>query len=136
MGGGGEGQAQALGCEPLPLVLQVLPSLLSPGIAPKKGLYLGGLEVYHAAWNAHSGHLQESLLAQACQLPPVWVQASREPWVAASVPRKYQCPVYLGTPQAALDLRSQRVVMHLALPSKMSPELCTQQRVHAISILR
>lgn len=113
----------------------MLPSLLPPSIAPEKGLYLGGLEVYNAAWNAHSGHLQESLSAQACQLPPVWVQASREPWAPASAP-KYQCPVYLGTPQAALDLRSQRVVMHLALPSKMPPELCTQQRVHAISILQ
>ncbi|XP_034282242.1 dynein heavy chain domain-containing protein 1 isoform X2 [Pantherophis guttatus] len=117
------------------LYQQVLPSLLPPSIAPEKGLYLGGLEVYHAAWNAHSGHLQESLSAQACQLPPVWVQASQEPWAAASAP-KYQCPVYLGTPQAALDLRSQRVVMHLPLPSKISPELCTQQRVHAISILQ
>ncbi|XP_013912923.1 PREDICTED: dynein heavy chain domain-containing protein 1 [Thamnophis sirtalis] len=115
---------------------QVLPSLLPPSIAPEKGLYLGGLEVYHAGWNAQGGHLQESQSAQACQLPSVWVQATREPWVAASVPDKYQCPVYLGTPQAAPDLRIQRVVMHLALPSKMPPELCTQQRVHAISILR
>lgn len=129
-------------CRPRPLavnpslVLQVLPSLLPPDSAPEKGVYLGGLEVYHAAWNTHSGHLQESLSAQGCQLPPVWVQASREPWTAASVPRKYQCPVYLGTPQAAPDLCSQRVIMYLALPSKMSPEQCTQQRVHAISVLR
>ncbi|XP_026544182.1 dynein heavy chain domain-containing protein 1 [Notechis scutatus] len=115
---------------------QVLPSLLSPSTAPEKGLYLGGLEVHHAAWNAHSGHLQETLSAQACQLPAVWVKASQEPWAEASVSSKYQCPVYLGTPQAALDLRSQRVVMHLALPSKVPPELCTQLRVHAISILR
>ncbi|XP_039203890.1 dynein heavy chain domain-containing protein 1 isoform X2 [Crotalus tigris] len=115
---------------------QVLPNLLPPDSAPEKGIYLGGLEVYHAAWNTHGGHLQESFSAQACQLPPVWVQASREPWTAASVPHKYQCPVYLGTPQAALDLCSQRVIMSLALPSKMSPEQCTQQRVHAISVLR
>ncbi|XP_070605500.1 LOW QUALITY PROTEIN: dynein heavy chain domain-containing protein 1 [Erythrolamprus reginae] len=117
---------------------QVLPSLLPLSIAPKKGLYLGGLEVYHAAWNAQGGHLQESLSAQGCQMPPVWVQAGREPWQspAAPVPYKYQCPVYLGTPQTALDLRSQRVVMRLALLSKMAPELCAQQRVHAISVLR
>ncbi|XP_032075272.1 dynein heavy chain domain-containing protein 1 [Thamnophis elegans] len=129
-------QAKKQELESFRLDQQVLPSLLPPSIAPEKGLYLGGLEVYHAGWNAHGGHLQESQSAQACQLPSVWVQATREPWVAASVPDKYQCPVYLGTPQAAPDLRIQRVVMHLALPSKMPPELCTQQRVHAISILR
>lgn len=127
--------AWALGSD-APLVLQVLPSVLPPSSAPEKGLYLSGLELYHAMWNAQSSQLQETLSAQPCQLPPVWVQASREPWKAASALSKYQCPVYLGSPQALLCLRSQGVVMHLALPSKMSPDVCTQHRVHAVSVLR
>ncbi|XP_025032697.1 dynein heavy chain domain-containing protein 1-like isoform X2 [Python bivittatus] len=129
-------RAEKQGVDSYQLDQQVLASALPPGSAPEKGLYLGGLELYHATWNANSCQLQETLSAQPCQLPPVWVQASREPWTTASVLPKYHCPVYLGTPQALLDLRSQRVVMHLALPSKMPPDLCAQQRVHAISILR
>ncbi|XP_061485744.1 dynein heavy chain domain-containing protein 1 [Rhineura floridana] len=115
---------------------QLLSSVQPPTSGPEKGLYLSGLEVRHAQWNSRSSQLQETLSAQASQLPTIWIQASRLPWKRTSDMAKYQCPVYLGAPGALVPLSSHRVIMHLALPSRMSPDLCVQQRVHIVSLLR
>ncbi|CAM5073482.1 unnamed protein product [Natator depressus] len=117
---------------------QVLPCLLPPSSPPESGLYLTGLELHHALWDTRSALLQETLLAQPCLLPPIWVQAVGEAWRA---PRpnasllQYSCPIYLGLPQQPVRLSSQRAVMHLALPCKMPPALCAQHRVHIVSTL-
>nr|XP_025039544.1 dynein heavy chain domain-containing protein 1-like [Pelodiscus sinensis] len=58
---------------------QVLPSALPPSSPPKNGLYLTGLELHSALWDTRTALLQETLSAQPCLLPPVWVQAVREP---------------------------------------------------------
>ncbi|XP_074981556.1 dynein heavy chain domain-containing protein 1 [Caretta caretta] len=117
---------------------QVLPCLLPPSSPPESGLYLTGLELHHALWDTRSALLQETLSAQPCLLPPIWVQAVGEAWHA---PRpnasllQYSCPIYLGLPQQPVRLSSQRAVMHLALPCKMPPALCAQHRVHIVSTL-
>ncbi|EMP30038.1 Dynein heavy chain domain-containing protein 1 [Chelonia mydas] len=121
-----------------PLLFQVLPCSLPPSSPPESGLYLTGLELHHALWDTSSALLQETLLAQPCLLPPIWVQAVGEAWRA---PRpnasllQYSCPIYLGLPQQPVRLSSQRAVMHLALPCKMPPALCAQHRVHIVSTL-
>ncbi|KAH0625314.1 hypothetical protein JD844_033823 [Phrynosoma platyrhinos] len=115
---------------------KVLPGILPPSEAPEKGLYLSGLEVYHAMWNSRTGQLQETLSAQPSQLPTIWVQASRQPWTKADELPTYQCPVYLGALQTPVPLSSRQVIMHVALPCKMAPELCAQRRVYAISLLQ
>nr|XP_034971207.1 dynein heavy chain domain-containing protein 1 [Zootoca vivipara] len=122
---------------------QVLPSGPPPTSAPEKGIYLSGLELRHAFWKAHSGLLQESRTAAPCPLPTIWIQATRQTWEMATADPptkmpadKYLCPVYLGAPEVPVMLSSQHVILHLSLPSKMAPELCLQQRVHAVSLLR
>ncbi|KAF7235156.1 Dynein heavy chain domain-containing protein 1 [Varanus komodoensis] len=114
---------------------QVLPGVLPPTSAPDQGIYLSGLELRHATWNAHGGYLQETLSAQPCKLPTVWIQASRRPWPPGPGLPRYECPVYVGAPDEHVSLSSNRVLLRLALPSKMSLELCAQQRVHAVSLL-
>ncbi|CAM5073721.1 unnamed protein product [Eretmochelys imbricata] len=117
---------------------QVLPCSLPPSSPPESGLYLTGLELHHALWDTRSALLQETLSAQPCLLPPIWVQAVGEAWPA---PRpntsllQYSCPIYLGLPQQPVRLSSQQAVMHLALPCKMPPALCAQHRVHIVSTL-
>ncbi|XP_065445590.1 LOW QUALITY PROTEIN: dynein heavy chain domain-containing protein 1 [Chrysemys picta bellii] len=117
---------------------QVLPGLLPPSSPPESGLYLTGLELHNALWDTRSALLQETLSAQPCLLPPVWVQAVREAWRAhrpnAALPQ-YSCPIYLGLPQQPVRLSSQRALTHLALPCKMPPALCAQRRVHIVSTL-
>ncbi|XP_053861161.1 dynein heavy chain domain-containing protein 1-like [Malaclemys terrapin pileata] len=117
---------------------QVLPGLLPPSSPPESGLYLTGLELHNALWDTRSALLQETLSAQPCLLPPVWVQAVREAWRAhrpnAALPQ-YSCPIYLGLPQQPVHLSSQRALTHLALPCKMPPALCAQRRVHIVSTL-
>ncbi|XP_044881276.1 dynein heavy chain domain-containing protein 1 isoform X2 [Mauremys mutica] len=117
---------------------QVLPGLLPPSSPPESGLYLTGLELRNALWDTRSALLQETLSAQPCLLPPVWVQAVREAWHPhrpnASLPQ-YSCPIYLGLPQQPVCLSSQRALMHLALPCKMPPALCAHRRVHIVSTL-
>ncbi|XP_077782912.1 dynein heavy chain domain-containing protein 1 isoform X3 [Podarcis muralis] len=122
---------------------QVLPSGPPPTSAPEKGIYLSGLELRHAFWKAHGGLLQESRTAEPCPLPTIWIQAARLTWDMASADttpklpaNKFLCPVYLGVPEVPVALGSQHVILHLSLPSKMAPELCLQQRVHAVSLLR
>ncbi|XP_062983829.1 dynein heavy chain domain-containing protein 1 [Elgaria multicarinata webbii] len=115
---------------------QVLPSVLPPSGAPEQGIYLHGLEVHNAMWNTRHGHLQETLSAQPCRLPTIWMQASRQPWKPASALAVYRCPLYLGAPGEPVSLSSSRVLLHLALPSKMSPDLCAQRRVHVVSLLQ
>nr|XP_032624836.1 dynein heavy chain domain-containing protein 1 [Chelonoidis abingdonii] len=117
---------------------QVLSGLLPPSSPPESGLYLTGLELRNALWDTRSALLQETLSAQPCLLPPVWVQAVREAWHPhrpnASLPQ-YSCPIYLGLPQQPVCLSSQRALMHLALPCKMPPALCAHRRVHIVSTL-
>ncbi|XP_039385639.1 dynein heavy chain domain-containing protein 1 isoform X3 [Mauremys reevesii] len=117
---------------------QVLPGLLPPSSPPESGLYLTGLELRNALWDTRSALLQETLSAQPCLLPPVWVQAVQEAWHPhrpnASLPQ-YSCPIYLGLPQQPVCLSSQRALMHLALPCKMPPALCAHRRVHIVSTL-
>nr|XP_056714739.1 dynein heavy chain domain-containing protein 1 [Euleptes europaea] len=115
---------------------QVLPTMLPPSNAPDKGgLYLTGLELRHARWDAHSSQLREALSAQLCKLPAVWVQATYQPWKMPSHVPTYQCPVFLGAPEAFVPFGSQRAVTHIALPCQLAPEACAQRRIHAVSVL-
>lgn len=119
-------------------LLQILPTLQLPSSAPDEGLYLSGLVLHHALWNPRSGQIQETLSAEACKLPVVWVQAKRKHMKMASAPAPsmYHCPVYLGTPEMPVSLHSHRVILHVPLPSKMALQLCAQQRVHIVNLLQ
>ncbi|XP_074838975.1 dynein heavy chain domain-containing protein 1-like [Carettochelys insculpta] len=112
--------------------------VLPPSSPPQSGLYLTGLELHHALWDTRAALLQETLSAQPCLLPPVWVRAVREPWRAhgphAFLPH-YSCPIYLGLPQQPAHLSSHRAVTHLLLPCRMPPSLCAQRQVHIVSTL-
>uniref|UniRef100_A0ABM5FVF4 Dynein heavy chain domain-containing protein 1 isoform X2 n=1 Tax=Pogona vitticeps TaxID=103695 RepID=A0ABM5FVF4_9SAUR len=114
----------------------VLPSVLPPSSAPEKGVYLSGLELHHGLWNPRTGQLQETPSTQPCPLPTVWAQASRQPWATTPAQPGYQCPVYLGAPEVSVPLSSRLAIMSLALPSKLSPDLCAQRRVYAVSLLQ
>nr|XP_060623170.1 dynein heavy chain domain-containing protein 1 [Anolis sagrei ordinatus] len=127
-------EKQAVDC--YQLEQKVLPGVLPPSEAPERGVYLSGLEVHHAMWHSRSGLLQETLSAQPCRLPTVWVQPIRRPWKRTSLHPTYLCPVYLGAPEMPVLLDSRQVIMHLPLPCKMAPELCAQRRVFAVSLLQ
>lgn len=115
---------------------QVLPSVLPPAKPPENGLYLTGLELHHALWDSRTCQLQETLSAQPCPLPTVWVQASRQRLSTASLQPTFSCPVYLGAPNIAASLASHQAIAHLPLPCKVPPDLCVQRRVHIISLLK
>uniref|UniRef100_A0ACB8FFS0 Uncharacterized protein n=1 Tax=Sphaerodactylus townsendi TaxID=933632 RepID=A0ACB8FFS0_9SAUR len=116
---------------------QVLLTMRPPSNAPNKvGLYLTGLELRHALWDTHSYRLQEAPSAKPCKLPAIWVQAAFKPWKVPSQKPTYQCPVFLGTPDAFVPLGRRKPVTHVALPCQLAPEVCAQRRVHAVSILQ
>ena len=69
-------------------------------------------------------------------LPPVSVSA-QAPGANDLPPRGglavYSCPVYLEGPLGTTRLHRRKVLMHLPLPTKLSPATCIQRRVHVCS---
>ncbi|ELV13856.1 Dynein heavy chain domain-containing protein 1 [Tupaia chinensis] len=103
---------------------------------PEMGLLLIGLQVLHAEWDPIAGALQDNPSSQPSPLPPVSVSA-RAP-VASDLPHSaglavYSCPVYMAGPLGTTKLHSRNILMHLPLPTKLSPATCVQRRVHVCS---
>ncbi|XP_040612918.1 dynein heavy chain domain-containing protein 1 [Mesocricetus auratus] len=103
---------------------------------PKMGLLLTGLQLQYAEWDQMDGALQDSFSSQPSPLPPVSVSiqargASDAP-VSAGLD-VYSCPVYMTGPLDTTKLNSKNILMHLPLPTKLSPDTCIQRRVHVCS---
>ncbi|XP_029421420.1 dynein heavy chain domain-containing protein 1 isoform X6 [Nannospalax galili] len=103
---------------------------------PEMGLLLIGLQVQHAEWDTIDGALQDSSSSQPSPLPPVSVstraRSANDVPVLASL-GVYSCPVYMTGPLGTTKLHSRNILMHLPLPTKLSPATCIQQRVHVCS---
>ncbi|XP_019379303.1 PREDICTED: dynein heavy chain domain-containing protein 1, partial [Gavialis gangeticus] len=132
-------RAENQSLEQLCLSPQVLQSSVShPSHSHRSGLLLGGLELRNARWNKDMARLQAVHSTQPCPLPLVWVQALRKasqlPGAGAFLPR-HRCPIYVGLAQQPTCLKSHRAVLHLELPCAMPPALCTQHRLHIVSLL-
>uniref|UniRef100_A0A8C7A6A2 Dynein heavy chain domain 1 n=1 Tax=Neovison vison TaxID=452646 RepID=A0A8C7A6A2_NEOVI len=103
---------------------------------PEMGLLLIGLQLRNAEWDPLAGALQESTCSQPSPLPPVSVSAqSRRP---SDLPPPgslavYSCPVYMEGPLGITRLHSRHTLMHLPLPTKLSPATCDQRRVYVCS---
>ncbi|XP_070931274.1 dynein heavy chain domain-containing protein 1 isoform X8 [Macaca nemestrina] len=103
---------------------------------PERGLLLIGLQVLHAEWDPIAGALQDSPSSQPSPLPPVSI-STQAPRTSDLPPPAdltvYSCPVYMGGPLGNTKLQSRNIVMHLPLPTKLTPNTCVQRRVHVCS---
>nr|XP_014970450.1 dynein heavy chain domain-containing protein 1 isoform X3 [Macaca mulatta] len=103
---------------------------------PERGLLLIGLQVLHAEWDPIAGALQDSPSSQPSPLPPVSI-STQAPGTSDLPPPAdltvYSCPVYMGGPLGNTKLQSRNIVMHLPLPTKLTPNTCVQRRVHVCS---
>ncbi|KAK2100805.1 Dynein heavy chain domain-containing protein 1 [Saguinus oedipus] len=103
---------------------------------PERGLLLIGLQVLHAEWDPTTGALQDSRSSQSNPLPPVSI-STQAPGTSDRPPPEgltvYSCPVYMAGPLDTTKLQSRNIVMHLPLPTKVSPSTCVQRRVHVCS---
>ncbi|XP_054436597.1 dynein heavy chain domain-containing protein 1 [Pteronotus mesoamericanus] len=117
-----------------PLYFQVVNSP-NPTV-PETGLLLIGLQLWNAQWDPLTGALKDSLSSQPSPLPPVSVSTQTQdtndlpPLPGLAV---YSCPVYMERPLGTTRLHSRNILMHLPLPSKLSPAICVQRRVHVCS---
>ncbi|KAI5211765.1 Dynein Heavy Chain Domain-Containing Protein 1 [Manis pentadactyla] len=119
-----------------PLHLQVMNGP-NPKV-PEMGLLLIGLQLRNAAWDPLAGALQDSTSSQPSPLPPVSISAGVQAPCANDLPPPaglsvYSCPVYMEGPLGTTRLQSRNILMHLLLPTKLSPAICAQRRVHVCS---
>lgn len=132
---------------------------LTPG-----AVYLCGLELRGASWDAQLGALQEVVAQQMCSMPLVCVNAQVKSINAARVtpqregPHKkdcccvqvvdtssviepefplYQCPIYLDRDLESRNsgLANVNIITSLALHTKLHPVLCTLRQVRLVSVL-
>ncbi|CAM9382827.1 unnamed protein product [Lampetra planeri] len=55
---------------------QVLSGFVAPDAAPAEGVYLTGLHLHNALWDTRFGALQETVSAQPCAMPLVWLRCA------------------------------------------------------------
>ncbi|XP_016072738.1 PREDICTED: dynein heavy chain domain-containing protein 1 [Miniopterus natalensis] len=117
-----------------PLHLQVVNS--PKPTVPEMGLLLVGLQLWNAQWDPLAGALQDGPSSQPSLLPPVSVSVQARgtndlpPPAGLAV---YSCPVYLEGSPGTARLHSRNILVHLPLPTKLSPTICVQRRVHVCS---
>ncbi|XP_012580518.1 PREDICTED: dynein heavy chain domain-containing protein 1 [Condylura cristata] len=117
-----------------PLLFQVVSG--PNATIPEEGLLLAGLQLRNAEWDTHVGALQDGPSRQPTPLPLVSVSVRAQGTNDLPPPgglAVYSCPVYMEGPLGASRLHSRNVVMHLPLPTKLSPTICVQRRVHVCS---
>ncbi|KAL1774423.1 dynein heavy chain domain-containing protein 1 isoform X1 [Sigmodon hispidus] len=103
---------------------------------PEMGLLLIGLQLQYAEWDQMDGALQDSSSSQPSPLPPVSISTQARGINVAPVSAGlgvYSCPVYMTGPLGTTKLHSKNILMHLPLPTKLSPDTCIQRRVHVCS---
>ncbi|XP_056651091.1 dynein heavy chain domain-containing protein 1 [Monodelphis domestica] len=104
-------------------------------IAPEGGLLITDLLVHHAEWDPKDKALQDGHSGKPSPLPPVsvWPQYKHDPILLSSSLPLYLCPVYLGGVLGSSRLDRHHLLLHLPLPTKLSPATCAQRRVYACS---
>lgn len=144
--------------------LQVLSGSTCPASLPLDAVYLCGLELRGASWDAQLGALQETVSLQPCSLPLVCVKAqvkstnaARETCLCESLHRKdlsnvqfghasssivpqlplYHCPLYLNAEQenGNWGLADVNIITTIPLHAKLLPVLCSLRRVRLVSVL-
>lgn len=108
-------------------------------MVPEVGeLLLTGLQLCNAEWDPLAGALQDSPSSGPSPLPPISVSTRTQAQGTNDRPRHtglavYSCPVYMEGPLGTTRLHSRNILMHLPLPTKLSPAICVQRRVHVCS---
>ncbi|XP_038674896.1 dynein heavy chain domain-containing protein 1-like [Scyliorhinus canicula] len=115
---------------------QVLSSVIPPSRAPVNGIYITGLQLRNALWDTRQSLLQDTLSIKPCSMPTVWLWAEAGEAEGTQSPHlPYQCPIYLGTESMDVDLKDSNIITHIPLESRMDHLVCTQRRVHIVSII-
>nr|KAF6324397.1 dynein heavy chain domain 1 [Myotis myotis] len=118
-----------------PLHLQVVSSP-KPMVPETGAVLLIGLQLWNAQWDPLVGALKDGPTSQPSPLPPVSVSTQARdtndlpPTAGLAV---YSCPVYMEGPLGTARLHSKNILMYLPLPTKLSPAICVQRRVHVCS---
>ncbi|XP_043849749.1 dynein heavy chain domain-containing protein 1 [Dromiciops gliroides] len=117
------------------LVLVLMVECGPKPLAPEGGLLITGLLLYHAEWDPEDRALKDGHSGKPSPLPPVSVrpQFNREPPLPSSPLPLYLCPVYLGGVLGSSRLDRAHLLLHLPLPTKLSPATCVQRRVYVCS---
>uniref|UniRef100_A0A4X2K2J9 Dynein heavy chain domain 1 n=1 Tax=Vombatus ursinus TaxID=29139 RepID=A0A4X2K2J9_VOMUR len=105
-------------------------------IAPEGGLLITGLLLHHAEWDPEDRALQDGHSGEPRPLPPVSVTPhfiNQDLPLPPSPLPLYLCPVYLGGILGSSRLDRAHLVLHLPLPTKLSPATCVQRRVYVCS---
>lgn len=127
-------------------------------------VYLCGLELRGASWDAQLDALQEGACLQMCSMPLVCVEAGVGSINAARATSRcegqhekhcscaqvvdtapvtepefplYQCPIYLDRDLESTNsgLADVNVIASVALHTKLHPMLCSLRRVRLVSVL-
>ncbi|XP_041128422.1 dynein heavy chain domain-containing protein 1 [Polyodon spathula] len=117
---------------------QVLRTSTIPSSPPQTGAYLTGMELHNALWDTRLGAIQETLSAQPCHLPIVWIRGRADGPKRihdSSIFPLYLCPVYLGTAKEKISLRDSNVITYIPLVAKLDPVLCKLRRVCVVSVM-
>lgn len=106
-------------------------------MVPEAGaVLLIGLQLWNAQWDPLAGALKDGPTSQPSPLPPVSVSTQAQdtndlpPFTGLPV---YSCPVYMEGPLGTASLNSKNILMYLPMPTKLSPAICVQRRVHVCS---
>ncbi|XP_040891858.1 dynein heavy chain domain-containing protein 1 [Toxotes jaculatrix] len=146
------------------LHFQVLSDETYPASPPLDAVYLCGLELRGASWDAQLGALQDAVSVQPCSLPLVCVKAQvrstntardtspckssylmdtsnvqvsdASPLTASQLP-VYYCPLYLDKEQETGDwgLADVNIITKVPLHTRLNPVLCSLRRVRLVSTL-
>uniref|UniRef100_A0A671E126 Dynein heavy chain domain-containing protein 1 n=1 Tax=Rhinolophus ferrumequinum TaxID=59479 RepID=A0A671E126_RHIFE len=128
-------KCQGLNINPLHVQVVNGPKPMVPEVGE---LLLTGLQLCNAEWDPLAGALQDSPSSGPSPLPPISISTrtqaqgtnDRPPHAGLAV---YSCPVYMEGPLGTTRLHSRNILMHLPLPTKLSPAICVQRRVHVCS---
>ena len=113
--------------------LQFLPVDITPSAPPESGVYIGGLKLHNAFWDASKSSLtQPTNGSKPCKMPYIWLKpidkVELEKIRAGAKYELYDCPVYMSSGSGYLDWRS--IVASVEMPSLMSPGIWAERRVH------
>lgn len=144
--------------------LQVLNDSTYHASLPLDAVYLCGLELRGASWDAQQGALENTDSLQPCSLPFVCVKAQvmstnidrdtfpckrshlkdasnvqvahASPSIASQLPL-YHCPLYLNGERESGNwgLADVNIITMLPLHAKLNPVLCSLRRVRLVSML-
>lgn len=145
-------------------ISQVVSDSSNAASLPPDAVYLCGLELRGASWDARLDALQEIVCLQTCSMPLVCVEARVKSINAARATSRregqherhcscaqaidtspvtepefplYQCPIYLDRDLESRNsgLADVNIITSVALHTKLHPMLCSLRRVRLVSVL-